>query len=446
MDSTATGTGTAPLHEAIRSAVAGLDGVLPRALDLYRELHAAPELSGQEEQTAARFAAWLRDAGCEVTEGVGGHGVVGVLRNGEGPLVALRADMDALPVAESTGLPYASTRTATTGDGRSVPVAHACGHDAHVACAAGAASLLDGARDAWSGTLMVIGQPAEETLTGARAMLDDGLFERFGVPDVILAQHVAPLPCGVVAHGPGALTAATTVVEVVIHGRGGHGAAPHLSIDPVLTAAATVQRLQSVVSRENNPFEPLVVTVGSLRAGNVPNVIPDRAELGISIRCYSDDQLDRAVAAVERIVRAECAAAGCPRDPDITVGPKAPVNINEPAAAARVHAAHTALLGPRRVLSTPPMLAGEDFPFFSHGSTPAVPTVYWFLGCVSAADWRAAPGGSPQGKMQSLPANHAADFAPAAEATLRHGISAAAAAVLAHARVEERQEAETGLR
>lgn len=406
----------------------GVDRVLPPTLRLYEELHASPELSGQEQATAALFATRLKEAGCEVTSGVGGHGVVGLLRNGEGPLVALRAELDALPVTERTGLPYASTRTATGPDGRTVPVAHACGHDAHLACLAGAVTLLAEQRDAWSGTLMVIGQPAEETLTGARAMLADRLYERFGRPDVVLAQHVAPLPCGVIAHGTGPLTSATALVNVVVPGRGGHGATPHLTVDPVVVAANIVQRLQAVVSRENNPFEPLVLTIGSLHAGTVPNVIPDRAELGISIRCYANPQLERAITAVRRIVRAECDAAGCPDEPTITVGPTAPVNVNEPVHAARVRAAHVALLGDRRVLTTPAMLASEDFGLFAG---EGVGTVYWFLGSVAAADWRHAPGATPQEKTAALPANHAPDFAPSAGATLRHGIATAATAALA---------------
>ncbi|MFF9852916.1 amidohydrolase [Streptomyces litmocidini] len=397
----------------------GVGDVLPAALTLYETLHAAPEPSGQEAGTAALFAARLKEAGCETATGIGGHGVVGLLRNGPGPVVALRAELDALPVTEATELPYAS---------RVPGVMHACGHDAHLACAVGAVEWLAARPGAWSGTLMVIGQPAEETLTGARAMLDEGLYERFGRPDVVLAQHVAPLPCGVVAHGPGPLTSATALVNVVVRGRGGHGATPHLTVDPVVVAASVVQRIQTVVSRENNPFEPLVVTVGTLHAGTAPNVVPDTAELGISIRCYDDAQLDRAIAAVRRVVRGECAAAGCPQEPLITVGPTAPVTVNAPAPAARVRAAHTALLGDRRVLTTPAMLASEDFGLFA---AEGVDTVYWFLGSTGATAWRAAPGRTLQEKTAALPANHAPGFAPSPEATLRHGIGAAVAAALA---------------
>jgi hippurate hydrolase len=409
-------TGTASVID--RTVLADVADVLPEALSLYKALHAAPEPSGHERETARLLATRLRETGCEVTTGVGGHGIVALLGNGPGPVVALRAELDALPVTEATGLPYAS---------RTPGVMHACGHDAHLACAAGAAAWLAARRDLWSGTLMIIGQPAEETLAGARALLDDGLYARFPRPDVVLAQHVAPLPCGVVAHGPGPLTSATAVVRVVIPGRGGHGATPHLTVDPVVTAAHVVQRLQTVVSRENNPFEPLVVTVGTLHAGTVPNVIPDRAELGISIRCYDDDRLDRTVAAVRRIVQAECAAAGCPEEPLVNVGPVAPVTVNDPAAAARVRAAHTRLLGERRVLTTPPMLASEDFGLYG---ADGVPTVYWFLGSIAAGDWRAAPGRTPQEKTAALPANHAPDFAPSPDATLRHGITAATSAAL----------------
>ncbi|EFL19118.1 LOW QUALITY PROTEIN: predicted protein, partial [Streptomyces sp. C] len=303
---------------------------------LYLDLHRHPELSGEEERTAGRFADWLESAGYETARGIGGHGVAGVLRRGEGPTVVLRAELDALPVRETTGLPYASEG----------PAAHACGHDLHLAAAAGTASLLAGdAAGAWRGTLVVVGQPAEETLEGARAMLADGLYERVGHPDVVLAQHAAPLPAGMVAHGYGPMTAGSVTFRVVVHGRGGHAGAPHLTVDPVVTAAHVVTRLQTVVAREAAPSEQVAVTVGSLRAGERANVVPDRAELGITVRAAGEAALARAAEAVERIVRAECAASGCPREPEIVREGSSPVTHPDPATTAAVRAAHTTRLG-----------------------------------------------------------------------------------------------------
>ncbi|MFD7638843.1 amidohydrolase, partial [Streptomyces sp. NPDC059873] len=236
----------------------GIRGILRPAAAFCLDLHRHPELSGEERRTAARLGEWLTEAGYEVTGEIGGHGVVGVLRNGDGPRVLIRAELDALPVTERTGLPYASEG----------PAMHACGHDLHLAAAAGAASLLSRARDRWRGTVVIIGQPAEETLVGARAMLADGLYERFGRPDVVLAQHTAPLPSGMVAHGYGPMLAGSAGFEVVVHGRAGHAGTPQLAVDPVVTAAAAVLRLQSVVARESAPTEPAVLNVGSFHAGS----------------------------------------------------------------------------------------------------------------------------------------------------------------------------------
>ncbi|MER6382177.1 amidohydrolase [Streptomyces sp. NPDC001250] len=410
--------------------------VLGPVTDLYRDLHQHPELSGQERRTAGRLAQWLDSAGYEVTRNVGGHGVVGLLRSGEGPTVLLRADLDALPVAEATGLPYASREFAAGPDGQQRPVMHACGHDIHVACLAGAAVLLAEAADRWRGTVMVVGQPAEETLSGAEAMLRDGLYRRFGKPDIALAQHVCPLPAGLIAHARGPVTGASAAVRIVVHGRGGHAAAPHLAVDPVLTAASAVVRLQSVVSRESNPSEPLVLTVGSFHAGDVGNVIPDSATLELSVRAFSDAAVDRALAAVDRIVSAECAAAACPAEPEITVVSRAAVNINDRSLAAVVRAAHEADAGPSAVVPLSPSSASEDFPFFGAAGThlydgPAVPTVYWMFGGTSERDWAAAGGSSFHEKLASVPANHSPAYAPDPEPTLRMGIRAMTSAALA---------------
>lgn len=401
--------------------------VLRSAVELYLDLHAHPELSGAEHRTADRFAAALERDGCTVTRGVGGHGVVGLLRSGEGPTVLLRTELDALPVTERTGLPYASTVPGTM---------HACGHDLHAAALSGAAAVLARAagRQRWRGTVLVVGQPAEETLTGARAMLEDGLYERFGVPDVVLAQHTAPLPAGTVAHlpEPGPLLAGSTALEVLVRGRGGHAGAPQLTVDPVVTAAAAVMRLQTAVSRETAPGEQAVLTVGSLHAGETAGVVPDTAELRVGLRGFTPATLGRLEAAVERIVRAECAASGCPEEPLLTVTARSPVLEPDPVTAAAVRDVHRELLGGHRVLPWQPSASAEDFPWFGptgadlHGAT-GVRTAYWMLGATSARQWRTAARAGPEG---TVPANHAPEFAPDPRTALPTGIAALTSAAL----------------
>ncbi|MEU8540353.1 amidohydrolase [Streptomyces sp. NPDC048717] len=392
--------------------------MLRPALGLYLDLHAHPEPSGEEARTAHRFAERLTAAGLDVTREVGGHGVVGVLRNGPGPSVWLRAELDALPMRERTELPYASRNGAM----------HACGHDLHLAAAAGAAELLAALSDRWRGTLVVVGQPAEETLTGAEAMLRDGLYERFGRPCVVLAQHAAPLPSGLIAHMPDGgppITGAGAVLEVTLHGRGGHAATPHLAVDPVLAAASVVTRLQAVVSRESAPAEAVTLTVGTLRAGIAANVIPDLATLGIGVRAADEASLERALAAVHRIVRAESAASGAPRDPEVTVVSRSAALRCDPAATAAAWGAHARLLGPGRVLPWPGSPATEDFPLFGdagagiHGES-GIPLVYWMLGVAGAA----GPDGEPPAP------NHSPHFAPDVRTALRPAIAAPAAAAL----------------
>ncbi|WP_327233319.1 amidohydrolase [Streptomyces sp. NBC_01317] len=402
----------------------GLAELVRPALALYLDLHRHPELSGEERRTAAALAHWLRDAGYEVTEGVGGHGVVGVLRNGEGPRVLIRAELDALPVEERTGLPYTSQG----------PVMHACGHDLHIAAAAGAASLLARARESWRGTVVVVGQPAEETLAGARAVLRDGLYERFGRPDAVLAQHTAPLLGGMVAHGYGPMLAGSVTFEAVVHGRGGHAGTPHLAVDPLLTAAAAVLRLQGTVSRESAPTEQVTLNVGSFHSGTGSNLVPDRATLGITVRALSERALDRMTAAVERVVRAECAASGCPRDPEITVVSRSPVTHPDPAATGAVRRAHEELYGPRRVGLWPPAMATEDFPLYGDAGLPlhgmaGIPLSYWMLGVVGPKTWAGTPG-SPEERLAAQPPNHSPEFAPDARTALPTGITAMASAAL----------------
>ena len=395
------------------------------ATRLYRDLHAHPELSGMEERTAARVAAALREIGCQVTTGVGGHGVVGVLGNGAGPTVLIRAELDALPVAEETGLPYASTATGVDGDGRTVPVMHACGHDLHLAAAVGAAGHLARDRDGWRGTLLILGQPAEETMRGAAALLDDGLYERFGRPDLLLAQHAAPLPAGMVAHGTGPMTAGCVTLDISVPGRGGHAATPHLCVDPVVLAANIVVQLQAVVARQVSPADQVALTVGTLRAGHHPGVIAEHATLGVTIRALHEPTLDRVLSSVTRTVRAACEAAGSPREPTIRVVSRTPAYVADPAATARVRAAHERVFGPERVGWWPPSLASEDFPLLTAGG---MPSSYWMLGIVGPRQWRAAPGASAAEKLGNLPTNHSPAFAPSIELALPAGVVALVAA------------------
>ncbi|NUV42833.1 amidohydrolase [Streptomyces sp. CAI-24] len=389
--------------------------LLRAALALYLDLHAHPELSGHEHRTAGLLAARLTEHGLTVTRAVGGgHGLVGVLRNGPGPTVLLRTELDALPVTEATGLPYAST----------IPgVMHACGHDLHIAALTGAVALLAADRESWRGTLLVVGQPAEETLSGARSMLADGrLYERFGTPDAALAQHTAPLPAGTVAHAPAGapLMAGSIAADITLYGRGGHAATPHLTVDPVLMAAATVLGLQPVVARTTAPAEHAVLTVGSVRAGERGNVTPDTAELSVTIRAFTDHALDRLLAAATRVVRAQAAASGAPRDPDLTVTARSPALHPDPALTAAVRRAHEGAFGTDRVLDTAPATATEDFPHFAAGG---VATAYWLLGTTGVREWRAArSGGAP------VDPNHAPGFAPDVRTALPAGITALATA------------------
>src|SRR3954462_2325092 len=320
-------------------ALAGLGGILPELEELYRDVHAHPELSMQEHRTGQRAAEQLERSGFDVTTGVGGTGVAGLLANGEGPTVMLRADMDALPVEEATGLPYASRARATDPGGNEVPVMHACGHDMHVAWLAGATALLAGSRDAWRGTVLDVFQPAEETAQGARAMIDDGLFDRFPKPRVILGQHVMPAPAGAIGFRPGTTQAAADSLDVRLFGRCAHGSMPESSVDPVVMAAATVLRLQTIVSREIAASQAAVVTIGALQAGTKDNVIPDEALLKLNVRTFDEQVRSRVLDAIRRIVEADAAASGAPRPPEITNTEHYPLTVNEPESTDRVAAA-----------------------------------------------------------------------------------------------------------
>ncbi|WP_412544151.1 amidohydrolase [Longispora sp. K20-0274] len=361
---------------------------------VYRDLHAHPELSFQEHRTAGIVAGHLRALGLDVTEGVAGTGVVGMARRGDGPTVMLRADMDALPVTEDTGLPYASENPG---------VMHACGHDMHVTCLLGAVRALV-ADDTWRGTLMAVFQPAEEGAGGAAAMLADGLFERFGTPDVCLGQHVAPLPAGLLAYCPGVAFAASDSIRIVLHGRGGHGSRPETTVDPVLMAASLILRLQTIVSREVAATEAAVVTVGAVHAGTRGNIIPDDAELRLSVRSFDPGVRDRVHAAIGRLARAEAAAAGADREPEVVVDNSFPLTVNEPAATARVADGFRA--AGLTVSEVGPASGSEDFRLF--GAAAGVPSVYWLLG-----------GGE-------CDSNHSPRFAPKINPTLDAGVAALA--------------------
>jgi amidohydrolase len=396
-----------------------LDGMLPDLEALYKDVHSHPELSMQETRTAALAADRLRGAGYEVTTGVGKTGVVGVLRNGEGPTVMLRADIDALPIQEATGLPYASQATAVDRDGETVPVSHMCGHDMHVTWLAGAAKLMADARSSWGGTLMAVFQPAEETGEGAQAMIDDGLFKRFPKPDVILGQHVMVGPSGTVAGRAGAITSAADSLQIRLFGRGAHGSMPQASIDPVVMAASTVLRLQTIISREVAAAEAAVLTVGVLQAGTKENVIPDEAIIKLNARTFDAGVRKRVLAAIERIANAEAAASGAPRPPEITAIDHYPLNVNNQDAARRVADSFREYFGAERVRETGPAPASEDFGSF--GSEWHVPSVFWFVGGTDPKTYAQAKEAN---KINELPVNHSPKFAPVLHPTLRTGVEA----------------------
>ncbi len=408
-----------------------LEGMLPDLEAFYKDVHSHPELSMQETRTAGLVADRLRAAGYEVTTGVGKTGVVGVLRNGDGPTLMLRADMDALPVEEATGLPYASQATATDGEGKTVPVAHMCGHDMHVTWLAGATRLLAEARSTWHGTLLAVFQPGEETAEGAQAMIDDGLFERFPKPDVVLGRHVMVGPSGTVAGRAGAITSAADSLQIRLFGRGAHGSMPQASIDPVIMAAATVMRLQTIVSREVAAAEAAVVTVGALQAGTKENVIPDEAIIKVNVRTFDADVRKRVLAAIERIVNAEAAASGAPRQPEITTFDHYPLNVNDRDASQRVVDAFREFFGAERVRETGPAPASEDFGSF--GSEWHSPSVFWFVGGTDPDTYAKAKAA---GRLNELPVNHSPKFAPVIQPTLRTGVETLVVATRAWLPVE----------
>ena len=406
--------------------IASLAKLLPDLEAVYKDIHAHPELSMQETRTAGIAADHLKAAGFEVTSGVGKTGVVGILRNGDGPTVMLRADMDALPIKEATSLPYASSVTGTDPSGNTVPVAHSCGHDMHVACLIGATSLFAKSRDPWKGTLMAVFQPGEETAQGAQAMIDDNLFKRFAKPDVVLGQHVMSLPSGHLDWRTGVVTSAADSLQIRLFGRGAHGSMPEASIDPVVMAASTVMRLQTIVSREVAPTDAAVVTIGVLQAGTKENVIPDEAVIKLNVRTFDEGVRKHVLAAIEQIVNAEAAAAGAPKSPEIIPLDRYSLVRNDVDATNKVAGAFRQNFPDGSVEQTKPTMASEDFGCF--GAELHAPAVYWFFGGDDPAVYANA---KKEGTISSLPTNHNPRFAPVIHPTMETGVKALV--VAAHA-------------
>lgn len=408
------------------SVLSGLSSVRVWQEQFYRDVHRHPELSHQEHRTAGKVAERLERSGLRVHAGVGGTGVVGVLANGDGRAVLLRADMDALPVREATGLDYASTATATDDDATEVPVAHACGHDVHVACLVGAAHLFASALDRWAGTLVALFQPAEETGDGARGMLDDGLARLIPVPDVALAQHVLPAPAGWVGTRAGPVFSSADSMRITVYGRGGHGSMPQATVDPVVLAAMIVIQLQTIVSRETPPGKTAVLTVGSVQAGTKSNIIPDHAVLQLNIRTYDEQTRNAVLAAIQRIVLAECRSSGCPKDPEFELFNRFPLTDNDPSATDRVAAAFDEFFGQRAGVLTQ-QTASEDF-----GDLPTalgIPATYWGIGGIGPDTYRTV---EQAGRVsQDIPVNHSPGFAPVIQPTLDTGTQALVMAALA---------------
>lgn len=400
------------------TVLATLDAELGWIRETYTELHRHPELSLEEHATAEVVEARLTASGYAVSR-VGGTGVVGVLENGAGPTVLARADMDALPVTEATGLPYASTVAGAM---------HACGHDVHVSALLGAAKLMAEGRGAWSGTYVALFQPAEEIGAGSQKMVDDGLVTKVPRPDVALAQHVMPLPAGTVATTDGPVLSAADSLRITVHGKGAHGSMPHMSVDPVVLAASIVLRLQTVVSREVKPGEFAVVTVGALNAGTTSNIIPDRATLLLNIRTYDDRVRARVLAAIERIVRGECSTAGSPREPQFEYYDQFPLTSNDSAVTARVRAAFVAHFGADAVQTAKPGTASEDFSRIPDAF--GVPYTFWLIGGADAEAYRTAAANGTVAR--DIPANHSPFFAPVIDPALSVGVRAHVVAALSY--------------
>jgi amidohydrolase len=399
-----------------------VEALLPRLQDMYRDLHRHPELSFAEHRTAAIAAEWLGALDFTVTDEVGVTGVTGVLRRGVGPVVLLRADMDALPVAENTGLPYASRERGIDPDGRDVPVMHACGHDMHVTCLLGAAAVL-AADTSWAGTVVMVLQPAEEVVQGAAAMVEGGLYDTVPRPDVVLGQHVAPIPAGYIGLRSGPAFAATDSLRVTMFGAGGHGSRPEATVDPVVMAAATVLRLQTVVSREVAGSDTAVLTIGSVQVGTKANIIPDQAELLLNVRSYDPAVRERVLAAIIRIVEGEARVAGAPRLPEIEYIESAPAVVNDGEGAARTRPALEAVVGAGRVVDPGPVTGSEDVGVLA--TAAGAPCVFWLLGGADPEPFAQVRGMEEMLTLTaSMPSNHSPLYAPVIDPTIEIGVQA----------------------
>lgn len=418
----------ASYSEAAANTVSGyVEKALPDLFAFYKDLHAHPELSLHEERSSGLIAKRFQQAGYDVTERVGGYGVVGVLRNGDGPTVLIRGDMDALPVAEETGLPYASKVTATRADGSSVGVMHACGHDVHQTVLVGTATALAESREHWKGTVLAIAQPAEEVGMGARMMIEDGLFERFPRPDYCIALHVSgDLPTGQIGYTSGWALANVDSVDITIYGKGGHGSRPNLTVDPVVTAAYVVTALQTVVSRRVDPIEPAVITVGSIHSGSKHNIISDRAQMQITVRSYTDETRGTLLDGIRDVTVNTCRAMGCTRDPDVVVSDEeyTPACYNNPELVASAIQVLGRVVGGQNVLEVPARMGGEDFGRYARHLE--VPGFMFWLGSVERRRYEASrkEGGEP------LPPIHSGGFAPDPEPTIETGIKSLATLAL----------------
>ncbi|MFC3712841.1 amidohydrolase [Sphingoaurantiacus capsulatus] len=420
---------------ALAGGASAADLVLPAPsdstylLNVYRDLHQHPELSFQEVRTAARLAAEARQLGFTVTTGVGKTGVVAVLENGPGPVVMIRADMDALPVQEETGLSFASKATATGPDGQTVPVMHACGHDLHMAAWVGTARRLVADRASWSGTLVMIGQPAEERGGGALAMLNDGLYERFPKPDYVLALHShAALPAGMIAYSHGYALANVDSVDLDIRGIGGHGAYPQVAKDPIMLASRTVVALQELAAKESQQHDtPAVISVGSIHGGSKHNIIPDEVRLQLTVRSYGDESRARLLDGIRRIALGEAQAAGFPQDrmPVMTVGDDfTPATYNTDRLTRHIGDLFAERFGKDKVILQPAVMGGEDFSEYYRADTSIESLIFW-LGAVDPVEWRAV-----KGNPSKLPAQHSSRFAPDAAPTIAMGVEAMSSAAL----------------
>lgn len=414
--------GLASRHAVGAGPLDRLDAIYPSLDAMYIDLHKTPELSLREEKTAAKMAAKLRDLGIEATEHVGGFGVVGVLKNGPGPTVLLRADMDGLPVKEQTDLPYASTATGPNAAGEIQPTMHACGHDVHMTAWVGTAALLVASKSEWKGTVLFIGQPAEEVVAGARAMVADGLFTKFPKPDFCIGLHVAnTLPAGQIGVVSGPAWAASGSVDITFYGRGGHGAQPNRTIDPIVIAARAVTTLQTLVSRETNPLDSAVVTVGTFHAGTKRNIIPDEAKIELTVRSYKPEVQQALLAGIARIAKAEAAAAGATKEPTVLVREAEATDAvtNDPALCERLSAAMKRGMGEGAVVPGEPLMGSEDFGVF--GRAAGAPSVQLRVGVIEPGVFARA---KEAGRLLLLPSMHSPQFAPDKERTIRAATAA----------------------